>query len=290
MNPAEVINALNDITEHSKRVWLAEGTRGRIKAAPFSILGKEVIKKLLRVGLKLGLVPSVIRAKTFYGAEVRAPLWSALPLKAKGFHSGEDLKLTKFISDTLKPGDVFIDGGANYGWYSLLASALGAKVYAVEPTPKVFDILVKNAEGKNITAYPVALWSSAGEMTFNDLGKGNDVINTLLDPSRFGWKGRVTTYTVKTIILDDLPRADFIKLDCEGAEYEILKGTKKALDNRPILVVELAASARESGVWGKIVDMLAEKGYKSYYIGDDYKLAPLAEEGGKAAVVNAVFC
>ena len=79
MNPAEVINALNDITERSKRVWLAEGTKERIKAAPFSILGKEVIKKLLRVGLKLGFVPSVIRAKTFYGAEVRAPLWSALP-------------------------------------------------------------------------------------------------------------------------------------------------------------------------------------------------------------------
>src|SRR3989344_758414 len=102
MNPTEVIKALDHITEHSKSVWLAENREGRLKAAPLSTIVKEAINRMLHVALKLGLAPSVIRAKTFYGTEVYAPIWSALPLKAKGFYSGEDLKLTKFIADTLK--------------------------------------------------------------------------------------------------------------------------------------------------------------------------------------------
>ncbi len=289
MTPAEVKQALHAILARSKEVWLAEDREERVKAEPVSTRVKDLINRFLRQLVRWHLFPSIMRAKTFYGTTVYVPMASALPLKAKGFYSGEDLKLTSFIADIIKPGDVFIDGGANYGWYSLFAEALGAEVHSFEPTPKVFKVLEKNSRGKNITPYQAALWRSDGDMTFHDLGDGYDVINTLLDPRRFGWKGSINQYGVKTMTLDDLPRADFIKLDCEGAEYEILAGAKKALNHGPVLVVELAASERETGEWGNLVDLLAKKGYKGYFIDHDLRLRPLAEEGGKAPVINGVF-
>jgi FkbM family methyltransferase len=243
--------------------------------------------------VRLHLAPIAIKAKTFYGETAYAPIWGALPLIEKGFYPGEDLKLTKYIADTLKPGQVFIDGGANYGWYSLLANALGAKVYSFEPTNKVFKLLAKNAEGKNITATHAALWSSVGEMQFNDFGDENNVANTLVDDAKRisrvdEYKNQTKTYMVPTATLDSIPKADFIKLDCEGVEYEILSAVKHALDHKPILAVEILDISRKNGMGKKVVDLLAEKGYDGHYITDDFKLAPLSEKG-EAAMVNAIF-
>lgn len=291
LTPAETIKALNDIIEHPKKGWLAQNRKERLKASLFLTIGKALIRRVLFMLVKLHLFPATIRAKTFFGVQVYAPIWGALPLVEKGFHGGEDLKLAKFIVDTLKPGDVFVDGGANYGYYSLLANALGAKVYAFEPTNKIFNLLAKNAEGKNIIASHVALWNSTGRMRFYDFGEENNVANTLIsDPNKIirrkGYKE--TSYLVQTVILDDIPSADFIKLDCEGAEYEILSVAQKTLRHKPILAVELLDISRNSGVEDKIINLLTQNGYKGYYITDGFELEPL-EEKGEADMVNAIF-
>jgi len=291
MTPAEVVNKFNYIIGHFKKEWLAETRKERLKVAPFSTLSKAVIRRVWFLLAKLHFVPSVIRVKTFFGDRVYASVWSGLTLVGPGFHTGEDLKLTKFIVDTLKPGDVFVDGGASYGWYALVANALGAKAYAFEPTNKMYQILAKNAEGRNITAYHAALWSSAGQMEFNDFGDERYAGNALYaDPERLRWagKGKKSKYPVRTLTLDDIPRADFIKLDCEEVEYEILTGAKKALEHKPILAVEILDTSRKNGMGDKVVNFLAQKGYKGFYITNDFKLAPL-EEKGEAPMINAIF-
>ena len=151
--PAEVREKFNFIIEHPKAGWLAGSRRERLRVAPVSTLAKAFVRRVIFLLVRLHLFPTVIQAKTFLGTAY-APVWGALPLIETGFNGGEgeDIKLTKFIIDTVKPGDIFIDGGANYGWYSLLANALGAKVLAIEPTKKTFEVLLKNAEGKDITA------------------------------------------------------------------------------------------------------------------------------------------
>lgn len=291
LTPAETVAALNNIIQHPKRGWMAADRKGRLKEAPFSTLGKAFIRRVVFLLAKLHLFPKVIRVKTFWGEKVYASVWSGLALVSPGFHTGEDLKLTKFIVDTLKPGDVFVDGGASYGWYALVANALGAKAYAFEPTNKMYQILAKNAEGRNITAYHAALWSSKGIKNFNDFGDEKYATNTLI-PERIvrveEYKTNKKSYTVQTLTLDDIPKADFIKLDCEGVEYEILSGAKTALDHKPILAVEILEISRENGMGDKVVNFLAQKGYRGYYITNDFKLAPLAEKG-EADMVNAIF-
>ena len=290
--PTEVRRKFNFIIEHPKAGWLAGSRRERLRVAPVSTLAKAFVRRAIFLLVRLHLFPTVIRAKTFLGT-VYAPVWGALPLIETGFNGGEgeDTKLTKFIIDTVKPGDIFIDGGANYGWYSLLANALGSKVLAIEPTKKTFEVLSKNAEGKNIAAYQAALWSSVGEMEFHDLGFEKNVSNTL-DPtknmSEEEQKRKTTTYKVRTLGLDDLPVADFIKLDCEGVEYEILSTAKRALESKPILAVELLDVARKSGVAERTVELLKGKGYVGYYIDENFRLAPLKNKG-EAPVVNAIF-
>lgn len=289
--PAETVKAFNDIFEHPRKGWLTKNRKERLKATPVSTLAKALLRRIIFFLVKLRLFPTVIPAKTLCGT-VYAPIWGALPLIEKGFNGTEieDVKLTKFIVDTLKPGQIFVDGGAYYGWYSILADALGAKVYSFEPTNKIFEILSKNAKGKNITPYRAALWSSRGEMEFHDFGSENNVSNTL-NPARSipeKSKLRNTIYKVKTISLDDIPRADFIKLDCEGVEYEILSAAKKALEHKPILAVEFLDITRKSGEAEKTVNLLKNKGYRGYYVSDDFKLAPL-EEKEEAPMVNAIF-
>ena len=293
LNPAETVQRFNEIIAHPKRGWLAADREGRLKEAPVTTIIKGLVRHTIFFLAKIHLLPTVVRGKTFFEAKVEGPVWGVLSLEKKGFHTGEDLKLTKFIVDNLKPGQVFIDAGANYGWYSVLAAALGAKVYAFEPTRKVYKSLAKNAEGKNITPYQKAVWSSNGEMSFNDFGDEHSVSNTLVsDPKRNNsvneWRSSTSAYTVPTVSLDDIPKADFIKLDCEGVEYEILSATKKALEHKPILAVELLDVTRKNGIAQKIIDLLAQKGYRGYYITSDFKLEPI-EQKPEAPMVNAIF-
>jgi FkbM family methyltransferase len=71
--------------------------------------------------------------------------------------------LTYFISSVLKPGDVFIDVGANIGYFTMLAAkCVGAsgKVYAIEASPSTYDLLIANLrlnEVKNVEAINMAV-------------------------------------------------------------------------------------------------------------------------------------
>ena len=71
--------------------------------------------------------------------------------------------LTHWITERLKDGDVFVDVGANVGYFSLLASTLvgSGHVVAVEPTPRAFDMLeesLRRSHATNVRAVNAAAW------------------------------------------------------------------------------------------------------------------------------------
>jgi FkbM family methyltransferase len=154
----------------------------------------------------------------------------------------------------LPVGGVVLDVGANIGQYSLIASKrVGptGHVYAFEPGESILSRLRRNIElnpSNNIEILPVAVGNDHGFYSYYPAAKlGNQGVGSLIPDD----KGDIRTLEpvqVKMVRLNDfceergIKKVDFIKIDVEGFEFEVLKGSGNILSNNPnvLLMVELA--------------------------------------------------
>lgn len=129
----------------------------------------------------------------------------------------------------VKPFDTVIDVGANVGIFTSLALDMGAtRVISFEPDENNYDLAKKN--NPNAEIYQMAVSDKTGEteLFFTEGIGGHSIVKQLWDdrPDHY----RSSGFKVKTITLDDiinirsLDKIDFIKIDCEGAELDVLKG------------------------------------------------------------------
>lgn len=214
---------------------------------------------------------------TFWGQKMRVvlPEGVSVSLYRYGFFEEE---LTAIFLKLIRPGMTVFDIGAHFGYFSLLASALvgdNGKVFSFEPTPSTHGVLSHNLRSKkNVVVTHAAVFSSAGEMTFQDFGVANSAFNTLAGGKLTGWQRegfKSTECKVKTIALDpfftEIGRIpDFIKMDAENAELPILEGMQNTLagERRPIITVEVGDAPDEKDSSKRPVTFLVERGYKVY--------------------------
>jgi FkbM family methyltransferase len=134
---------------------------------------------------------------------------------------------------TIPAGAVILDIGANIGAFSIFAatSARGVRIYAYEPTAGFFRLMRDNIRlnglDEVVTCFNLAVGATPGE---RDLVLESSTFSfpTLVDPQHKGDTGTVRVQcTSLAEILDSnaLERVDLMKMDCEGAEYEVLYGT-----------------------------------------------------------------
>jgi FkbM family methyltransferase len=216
-------------------------------------------------------------ARTFWGEqmEVALPEPVSLELFRWGFF---DRGLTTIMLNHLRPGGVFFDIGAHFGYFSLLAKALvgpEGRVLSFEPTPSTFAVLARNMRGhQGATAYRVAVHEHSGTTSFSDFGVLYSAYNSMFAPrldERNRRRARAVQHVVETWSVDDFAAdhgvvPDFVKIDAETAEYAILKGMSYTLKHRhPIICVEVgdfdlpdAPSSRA------VVELLLEWGYGAY--------------------------
>ncbi len=120
-----------------------------------------------------------------------------------------------------------IDVGAHYGYFSIFASLNSgpeATIIAVEPAQHNFEVLRRNIRDSRVeNVYPIKVAISGQS------GEANLYLGRSENHSLFREKeGQVETEKVRTLTLDsllqeqDIEKVDFLKLDCEGAEYPIL--------------------------------------------------------------------
>lgn len=175
--------------------------------------------------------------------------------------------LLRKIDQYISTNAVILDIGANIGNHSLyFAKVLGAEVYAFEPVAKTFMILEKNVKinslENQIHLYNCAIGesnSNASIASFNP----NNLGGTALKLSDEG--------DIKVMSLDsnmsDFPKIDFIKIDTEGFEYQVLLGAINLIRrDRPTIFVEI-----EPDNYNKIEKLLCSEGFN--YRVKDLKLA-----------------
>lgn len=159
--------------------------------------------------------------------------------------------LTRNFAEHINEGDVVLDVGANLGYYTVLASDLvgpEGKVVAVEPNPALFGFMMDavnlNGYGGRVTGLQAALtdaehssWTrffcpTAQPMNGRFVEPGDDEAKLLTEG---------TIVDVETIhdLSQHFERLDFIKIDVEGAELQVLKALLPLIEkHRPKVVCE----------------------------------------------------
>lgn len=146
-----------------------------------------------------------------------------------------------FLNDSYKvcrirSKDIVVDIGAHIGAFSIYASKKSKKVLSYEPFPSTFDSLKKNLSlngCRNVKIKNMAVGAKEG-YSWIYMNKLNSAENSMYRKSRIKHKVKVTTLAQ---VLNGIKRCDVLKIDCEGAEYEIILSSKDALKkvNRIIL-------------------------------------------------------
>ena len=167
----------------------------------------------------------------------------------------------------LRPGDLFIDVGANIGIYTLFALDLGAEVIACEPDPHNAQRLQENLALNGFTAEVIqkAVSDRQGILRFTQgLDSYNHLVLDGAPPEDIP-----VIVEVEATTLDDLLGDRFaagLKIDVEGAERLVLEGATRALRDRRIGLIQLEWSERVAHNTlgegrGPASDLLAEAGY-----------------------------
>lgn len=192
-----------------------------------------------------------------YGAHKLRYVSGTRPVRLKYINSPDvivrnDATQIKFFLERVKPGDFVLDIGGHVGQYAVFFGSLvgeSGRVISFEPDPKARETLLANLElnglANRVDVEALALFDQEGTHTF--FSKGADSMSSLAR-SGLGENALspdVSEYTVATMRLDDylegknLGHPQWVKLDTEGAEVNILKGATAVLESDATIVCEL---------------------------------------------------
>jgi FkbM family methyltransferase len=156
-------------------------------------------------------------------------------------------------------GRTAVDVGAHCGFYSVLLSRLFRKVLAFEPSDYQHSLLLQNLECNhcdNVEPVPKAVGREARDETLYVTGKSGGT-NTLVPPDSD--HPPLLTYSVAVEKLDafNLRYLDFMKVDVEGYEAEVLLGGIETLERcRPTLLLESNLGSKSRARALQILDAL----------------------------------
>ena len=198
------------------------------------------------------------------------------------YHEFEPMEL-RFVERLLRPGMTAIDAGAHHGLYALLSSKCvgrDGRVIAIEPSPRERERLEKHLRlnrCSNTELVACALGEGPEETDLYLVEGEQDWCNSLRPPAV---DGPIRTARVSVRRLDDVlaelrvNKVDFMKLDVEGAELSVLRGTMKLLErkSRPAILAEVQDA--RTAAWG-----YAAREILQFLIGMDYRWFVIAAKG-----------
>lgn len=188
---------------------------------------------------------------------------------------------TNLLLSFVEPETVFLDIGANIGYFSVVVGqrlAGNGHVYAFEPHPQLFELLGRtlflNRLEKAVTVFPWALSDRDGAATLQypakHLGGGR-----VLDPADAAL-GNLTSETKRLDeLLDPSFTCDLVKIDVEGHELNVLRGMRRIIANSPRIKVLFEKLYPDMANDAALEAYFYELGFELYGVQEDISLLPL---------------
>ena len=182
-----------------------------------------------------------------------------------------------YLERVLSPGKVFVDAGANFGIYTLLASKIvgeAGRVISFEPSSRVFPVLRRNITlngFKNVLAFPIALTDKPGRARlYYHSAVGCDSLGKDASFEPDAHAEEIGTESLDTVLKQtSVGRVDVIKMDVQGAEELALRGANEIVSSmRPIVIFEffpegaISLGLSPNGPW----DFLEGHGYEFFIV------------------------
>lgn len=167
-----------------------------------------------------------------------------------------------FFTQILRPGDLALDIGANFGSLTIpMAHSVGreGRVWAFEPQPDFARLIAANAtiNNLNVRVMNVAVGAEKSMVSIPDFEGYDQQYN--YGRVEVGEKGAWKNLLVPQVRLDDLEfpiPLRFAKIDVEGMEEEVLKGARETIVKyKPILFVENDRKNKAISLWQALTDL-----------------------------------
>lgn len=184
-----------------------------------------------------------------------------------------------FLNDAVKPGNVFYDIGAHFGYHSQQAASLvgeNGSVVSFEPSPKTAELLTQNLESfPHARVEQIAIGDGSRDtMSFTQLGTRFSAWNTgyehriakpfarLAKPEKI----IVPMRSVDQYVSAGNPPPNVIKVDVENGELQTLHGARETIRKyKPSIMIECGDRGRTAATSTKMtLEFLAAHGYKLY--------------------------
>ncbi|GAA6130729.1 FkbM family methyltransferase [Halopseudomonas sabulinigri] len=223
----------------------------------------------------------------------------ATPYTLLDFGSYEAVE-TQFLKSVFADGDVFLDIGANLGWYSLVLgrNCPSSRIFAFEPIPSTVEIMEKNIRLnhlENIQAVCMGVFNKVDELDFlfaPDVSGATSLKLTGQDRGRTSIQNvacQTTTIDVFCATHDIVP--SLLKIDVEGAELMVVEGAQETLHSTPIILMELLRK------WSKafgyhpndVFALLGNYGYQAWVFREDGRLEACPVVTEETVQTNYVF-
>lgn len=268
-----------EIKEHPKRLLFCTYTKAMHMISRTGIARRFLplsLRKALGRSLRrlVNAVSSVDTAKPYNVMGHKMWLYPGSITTQEMVYGTYEQDTVKLFGELLKPGMTFVDVGAFIGFYTLLTARLvgySGKVYAFEPNPVAFEILLRNINTNNywgiVLAIPKAVADYQGQAQLFLRGEpaegtlyGNEVSDSV---------------EVATVSLDEFfsaegwPAVHLVKIDVEGAEIKVLKGMRETVRRNSYLklVIEFnpGNQIKAVGNYEAIFENLLQLGFNRFY-------------------------